>query len=383
MKKKIISILLGAAMAGSVLAVPVMAAEASFTDVSQDSWFYEAVNYTAERGLFSGTDSSHFSPDATMTRGMFVTVLGRMEDVQADGSAEQSGAAVENISFSDVKDDAYYAPYVSWAASNGIVTGMGDGTFAPNDKISREQMCTIFVRYLRDYKKQDLSEYTGQSPAFSDAADISSWAAAEVAIAQQMGLVEGSQSDGVIKFEPKSFVTRAAAATVFMRLDKSLFSGEQPDVPDIPNPDDTDKPGTSTDNPGGSGSGPDTDKPTKPDYSDEQIAEEAQVAGYLKNMTEKYETQVYVQTTDQIVQDAMKLLMACLNDALEYRDGGGFLSEKYVRSTYAAEMSEFESLYSQMTEEQEDQMKNVVIRLESEANVYVVLDYFGVARPNL
>ena len=107
------------------------------------------------------------------------------------------------------------------------------------------------------------------------------------------------------------------------------------------------------------------------------------MAGYLKNMTEKYKTQVYVQTTDQIVQDAMKLLMACLNDALEYRDGGGFLSEEYVRSTYAAEISEFKSLYSQMTEEQEDQMKNVVIRLESEANVYVVLDYFGVARPNL
>ena len=116
MKKKIISILLSAAVAGSISAVPVMAAEVSFIDVSQDSWFYEAVNYTAEKGLFSGTDSSHFSPDTTMTRGMFVTVLGRMEDVQADGSAEQSGAAVENISFSDVKDDTYYAPYVSWAA---------------------------------------------------------------------------------------------------------------------------------------------------------------------------------------------------------------------------------------------------------------------------
>lgn len=394
--KKFISLVISAALISGVCTVPAMAAEASFSDVASGSWYAEAVNYTTEKGMFSGTDASHFSPEGTMTRGMFVTVLGRMNNIPANNAVSQDAAADETALFSDVKADAYYAPYVAWASSNGIVSGMGNGIFAPDEKISREQMCTIFVRYLKDYKKQDLSSYMGESAVFADAKDISSWALDAVSIAQKMKLIEGSDVGGAVKFLPKDSVTRAAAATVFMRFDKMTTSPskpEDPDTPVVPDPDDIQKPdvgsggsGSGSGGSGGSGNGSGgsgTDKPSTPSYSEEEIAEEIQIAGYLKNMTERYENQAYIHSTDQIVKDAMNLLMSSLNDALKYRASGGFLSETYVRTTYAREISEFKRLYSQMTEDQDGQIKNVVIRLESEANIYTVLDYFGVASVNL
>ena len=95
-------------------------------------------------------------------------------------------------------------------------------------------MCTIFVRYLKDYKKQDLSSYTGESAVFADAKDISSWALESVSIAQKMKLIEGSNVGGAVKFLPKDSVTRAAAATVFMRFDKMTASASKPEEPDKP-----------------------------------------------------------------------------------------------------------------------------------------------------
>jgi len=384
--KKFISLAISAALVCSFYTVPAMAAEISFSDVASDSWYAEAVSYTTEKGMFSGTDANHFSPNGTMTRGMFVTVLGRMNGVSKDSPALQGTSADTAALFSDVKADAYYAPYVAWASSNGIVSGMGNGIFAPNEKISREQMCTIFVRYLKDYKKQDLSSYTGESAVFADAKDISSWALESVSIAQKMKLIEGSNVGGVVKFLPKDSVTRAAAATVFMRFDKMTASAskpEKPDKPDVSGPDDVQKPDNNgSGGSGGSGSGTGTDKPVTPSYSEEEIAEEAQIAGYLKNMTSNYEKQAYIHSTDKIVQDAMNILMSSLNNALEYRANGGFLSESYVRTAYAKEIAEFKKLYSQMTEKQDTQIKNVVVRLETEANIYTVLDYFGVASAN-
>lgn len=375
--KKTISVFLSVVLIGIVSAVPAMAAEVSYADVPEGSWFSEAVNYTTENGLFSGTGENQFNPNGVMTRGMFVTALGRMDGVSADNEKEST--------FSDVKPGAYYTPYVLWASENGIVNGMGDGTFEPNANITREQMCTIFVRFLKEYKKYDLSEYEGSSAVFADADEISSWAASEVSIAQKMGLVEGSEQNGVIRFSPKDPVTRAAAATIVMRLDKTLEAGTLPEQPGEEQPGE-ENPGTGTPGTGGGGGtgtpGTDPGKPNPPEYTEEEIAEESEIAGYIANICEKYPASEYAKTVDQEVRDCMDLLTDCMNKGLQYRENGGFLSSEYVRTTYEDDIEQFKSMYSALTEKQKTQLQNVVARLETEDHIYKVLSYFGVADVN-
>lgn len=378
--KKIYSILLSTVLTGMLFTLPVSAAETSYTDVASDSWYAEAVDYAVENGLFTGTSESMFDPDGTMTRGMFVTALGRMADVSA--------AAPDTSVFSDVSAGAYYAPYVAWAAENNIVNGMGNGTFEPDTVLDREQMCTIFVRYLQEYLHYDTSAYENSAATFADADQISSWAVESVSIAQAMGLVQGIEQDGVIYFSPNQSVTRAAGVTIFVRVDRTVSGSttpEEPQEPETPDQEEPQNPNGSAETPGGGGGGGGgtADTPEQPSYTEEEIAEEAQVAGYLSNMCEKYPTLSYVATTDQPVQDCMNLLIECLNKALDERENGAFLSSDYVRNTYADEIEQFKSMYSALTENQKIQAQNVVGRMESEANIYIVLDYFGISTVNL
>ena len=204
-----------------------------------------------------------FDPNGTMTRGMFVTALGRMAGIPAETPADSG--------FSDVASGAYYAPYVAWAAENNIVNGMGNGTFEPDTVLDREQMCTIFVVICRSICITDTSAYEGTVTTFADADQISSWAAESVSIAQAMGLVQGIETDGVIYFSPKESVTRAAGVTIFVRVDQTIDGGttpENPEEPDTPDPEDpdggnTDNPGTTT--PGGGGGGGTPTTPSDPD----------------------------------------------------------------------------------------------------------------------
>ena len=153
MKKRLLSILLIAAMLLTMLPVSALAQTNTaqtaqdtnpFTDVKQSDWYYSAVQYARVNGFFGGVSETLFAPSGTMTRGMFVTVLGRMAGVDP---ANYAGAP----EFSDVAADAYYAPYVQWAAKFGITTGIGGEKFAPERLISREEMAVFFVRYLKQF----------------------------------------------------------------------------------------------------------------------------------------------------------------------------------------------------------------------------------------
>ena len=108
-----------------------------FTDVQESSWFYDAVAYVYGNGLMNGMTDTAFAPGVTMTRGMLVTILYRMA-----GSPAVSGAA----GFGDVPAGAYYADAAAWAAANGIVTGYDADTFAPDAPITREQLAAILYR---------------------------------------------------------------------------------------------------------------------------------------------------------------------------------------------------------------------------------------------
>ena len=126
MKKRIISLLLVVSMVLSLLPVSALAAgtkdtaaDSPFTDVKPGDWCYDAVLYAKANGFFSGTSETTFSPNGTMTRGMFVTVLGRMAGIDPAKYGGYTG-------FTDVPEGMYYAPYVKWAAQYGITGGTGD-----------------------------------------------------------------------------------------------------------------------------------------------------------------------------------------------------------------------------------------------------------------
>jgi stage II sporulation protein D len=180
--------------------------EDGFTDVKQGDWFYDAVMFVVnhEPVLFRGTSDTIFAPDTPMTRAMFVTVLGRAAEI--DDSAFASGS-----SFSDVPSGKYYTGYVAWAAQNGIVNGYSDGTFHPESTVNREEMCVMLGRFAR---LQNVTLKTDSTtPAFTDAASISSWATEDVDAMRLAGIVSGKGS-GV--FAPKDPCRRAEVAKVLM-----------------------------------------------------------------------------------------------------------------------------------------------------------------------
>ena len=176
----------------------------AFTDI-HNHWAADNILFAASRGLLSGTSDTTFSPDTGMTRGMFVTALGRLAGINPD--SYQTGK------FTDVKADAYYAPYVNWAAQTGIVEGVTATTFAPDTNINREQMAVIMANYAKKLG-YDLPK-TLQAVTFADNTQISSWAKDAVKSMQQAGILAGKNEN---KFDPKGTATRAEVATVLRRF---------------------------------------------------------------------------------------------------------------------------------------------------------------------
>ena len=176
----------------------------AFTDIT-GHWAADNILFAASRGLLSGTSDTTFSPDTGMTRGMFVTALGRLAGINPD--SYQTGK------FTDVKADAYYAPYVNWAAQTGIVEGVTATTFAPDTNINREQMAVIMKNYAAKLG-YDLPQ-TLKAVTFADNTQISSWAKDAVKSMQQAGILAGKNEN---KFDPKGTATRAEVATVLRQF---------------------------------------------------------------------------------------------------------------------------------------------------------------------
>ena len=176
----------------------------AFTDIT-GHWAADNILFAASRGLLSGTSDTTFSPDTGMTRGMFVTALGRLAGINPD--SYQTGK------FTDVKADAYYAPYVNWAAQTGIVEGVTATTFVPDTNINREQMAVIMKNYAAKLG-YDLPQ-TLKAVTFADNTQISSWAKDAVKSMQQAGILAGKVNN---RFDPKGTATRAEVATVLRRF---------------------------------------------------------------------------------------------------------------------------------------------------------------------
>ena len=174
-----------------------------FTDLTQD-WYMDSIRYVYEHELMYGTTDTTFAPDDALTRGMFVTMLYRME-----GKPEATG----NTSFTDVPAGAYYADAVAWASANGVVYGTSETAFSPEGKITREQMAAMMRRYA-SFKKLDTSA-KADITTFVDASAVSAWASDDMKWAVASELLYGNNHN---ELQPTANATRAQAAAILQRF---------------------------------------------------------------------------------------------------------------------------------------------------------------------
>ena len=156
-----------------------------FDDVASSDWFADAVKYVTDKGLMNGTDDNQFSPNATTTRAMLMTVLARYVGEDTTGGA------------------TWYEKGMEWAKAKGV----SDGT-NPNANITREQLVTMLYRYAGSPKAD------GKLDSFSDAASVSTYAADAMQWAVANGIVNGSNG----KLNPQNNATRAEVAAILMRF---------------------------------------------------------------------------------------------------------------------------------------------------------------------
>ncbi|MBE6685933.1 MAG: hypothetical protein E7591_01745 [Ruminococcaceae bacterium] len=208
--KKTVSLLLCLAMIVS-LAVNIFAKH-PFTDVSDDKWYAEAVDYCYNNKLVNGTSDTEFSPMKSLTRAMFVLILARAVDPTYEEYTE--------VSFSDVEEGSWYAEAVEWAYQNNITKGTSETTFSPYAQINRQQVCALFYNYIIEkgishkFDESLLLEYT-------DAGDIAEWAKDGVIYAISNGIVSSTSKESLIA-SPKMKVTRAQAVQMFMTFNENL-----------------------------------------------------------------------------------------------------------------------------------------------------------------
>jgi len=175
-----------------------------FDDVRANDWFYGDVYYVWENGLMNGTANNLFSPNATLSRGMVVTVLYRME-----GAPDVSGAAMP---FSDAAGGSWYYDAVKWAAENGIALGFEDGTYRPNDNVTREQLAALLFRYA-DCVGDTLPKNRNYA-AFPDQNKITGYALEPVEALFCAEVINGRANGS---FDPQGNATRAEFAAMIHR----------------------------------------------------------------------------------------------------------------------------------------------------------------------
>lgn len=223
MRKRFLAILLALTLTVAMVPEAFAVDSGSITDIS-GHWAEDAIRWALEGDVFKGVSETSFQPNTPMTRGMFVTVLGRMAGVAPEDYSDTYAL------FQDVPANSYYAPYITWAVRYGIAKGTGDGVFSPNAPVTREQMATFVVRYASIYNYEMVSLGENVVDSFADADKISNFAAESVEAMRQTGILNGrSQGDGTYRFDPKNSTTRAECAVVLQRLDTSLqpFDGRE------------------------------------------------------------------------------------------------------------------------------------------------------------
>ncbi len=200
--KKILAAVIGIVLVVTGLPIYAVDSDLPFNDVNEDQWFHAAVEYAYSKGIMNGVGTNSFGPDITVNRGMIVTVIHRMEGEPDLGDSD----------FSDVPAGAYYSKAIAWARATGIVNGLNDTAFGPEEKLTRQQLATILYRYA-GYKGEN-TEMRGDLSAFTDSSQISPYAEDAMSWAYVKELVSGI---GNSLLAPEGDATRAQFAQIMMR----------------------------------------------------------------------------------------------------------------------------------------------------------------------
>lgn len=199
MKKRILAILITVLLLISCFGAQAQT-DRQFDDVSPADWFYDAVKYVSSNDVMVGVAETEFSPDSELTRGMAVTILSRIYGADVSGFTQTS--------FIDVDMSKYYGAHIAWSEQNGIVHGMTETEFCPNDFMTREQACVLLSNFF-DFC--ELSTRNTQVSSFADEDKIGKWALDAVLRMQRGGIVNGRPDN---TFDPKGHITRAEFAQI-------------------------------------------------------------------------------------------------------------------------------------------------------------------------
>lgn len=171
-----------------------------FTDVKTSAWYFDYVSYAYQNDLFHGSSATTFSPEEEMTRGMLVTTI---------NSYEGKPSASHKTDYVDVPDDQWYSSAVQWASEKNIVAGIGNGEFAPDKSVKREELALILFNYA---KEKGYDTKGGKSiQAFADVNQVSHWAEEAMSWAYGHGLITGMEDNTL---RPESYATRGQVATI-------------------------------------------------------------------------------------------------------------------------------------------------------------------------
>lgn len=172
--------------------------DAAYFADTEGHWARRYIEFLSSRGVVAGTGQGLFEPDALITRGMAVAMLGRIY-----GAGQTASDA-----YTDVAPDSYYGGYVGWACDNGLLDGFGDGMFYPDEPIERQELAVLLYRF------SGLSQDGGET-GFTDADRIDPWAAEAVTALKTADVVRGNAGG---EFEPEGYTTRAEACAMLVRL---------------------------------------------------------------------------------------------------------------------------------------------------------------------
>ena len=176
-----------------------------FDDVAKSAWYYKAVEYVAENGIMSGVSAREFAPNAGFSRAMLAQTLYAMSG---------KPAVKAESTFADVAANAWYADAVNWAAEKGYVSGVGDGKFAPDASVTREQMALILYRYAGSPDASGMAQ-----KEFADSSSVSAYAVDAIRWAVHEGLISGMENNTLA---PQGTATRAQVAQILMNFHQKL-----------------------------------------------------------------------------------------------------------------------------------------------------------------
>ena len=182
-----------------------------FTDVGKDKWYYDAVCYVTDNGIFSGTSDTTFSPNGTMTRAMVVTVLAKLAGADLDEFEGDTG-------FSDVVRGSWYERQVAWAVKYSVTAGTGNGKFSPDRAVTRQELAALFVKYFTLFGVS-LGDDCVTDAEPTDLAACADWAQESILVLWQRGMMVG---DGSGAFHPEKTATRAECAAICAQFHKAV-----------------------------------------------------------------------------------------------------------------------------------------------------------------